>query len=95
MTEAVSAICFPDDDASFAGRVRTLLTDGSLPGEPMRAVVEALLRDSYPLAVVSVRHSFAALDQRRVWYVYRDGGINVGSRDDEAAAEDGSGSITT
>ena len=77
MTEQVRAICFPHDDLVFVDRVRTLIGTDTPPDEPLRATVEAMLRTSYPLAVVSVRQPFAALDRRPTWYVYRDGGIGT------------------
>lgn len=70
----VSAICFPEDDAVFVSQVRQLVraTDADMP---LHAAVEALLRESYPLAVISPRQSMAAVDGAEVWYVFRDGGL--------------------
>ncbi|CAN5685628.1 hypothetical protein BH23CHL8_BH23CHL8_23080 [soil metagenome] len=75
MTEAVRVVCFPHEDHAFVVRVRQLVIAPIALGEPGLAVVEALLRESYPLAVVSQRHPLAALDRGRVWYVFRDGSI--------------------
>ena len=72
VTGPVSAICFPPDDPRFVGHVRDLI---DAPGEPLLAAVQALLRETYPLAVLSPRHPVAALDGRRVWYAIRDGSV--------------------
>jgi hypothetical protein len=68
------AVCFPRDDLRFAERVQTLL-DGSHAEEPFGAAVQALLRETYPLAVISPRHELAALDGARVCYAFRDGSV--------------------
>ena len=68
------AVCFPHDDPGFAERVQSLF-DGSHSEEPFAAAVEALLRDTYPLAVISPRHEIAALDGGQVWYAFRDGAV--------------------
>ena len=72
VNESPLAVCFPRDDAGFAERVR-IHCDGSNSERPFAAAVQALLRETYPLAVISPRHEFAALDGRRVWYAFRDG----------------------
>ncbi len=55
----------------------------------MDAAIEALLRETYPLAVISPRQAMAAVDGLRIWYVYRDGAYqahqDVGTPDDEAS----------
>ncbi len=71
MHESPLAVCFPRDDGEFAARVRTLL-EGSHPEWPFAAAVQALLRETYPLAVISPRHELATLDGRRVWHAFRD-----------------------
>ena len=71
MNESPLAVCFPRDDGEFVTRVQTLL-DGSRSEWPFAAAVQALLRETYPQAVVSPRHELAALDSARVWYVFRD-----------------------
>ena len=71
MTLAVSAVCFPPDDVAFSGAFSRLVEVH--PGQEFLAAVEALLRESYPLARISARHELAALDGRRVWYCFRDG----------------------
>ena len=63
------AVCFPLDDGGFAARVRTLL-DGSHAEWPFAAAVQALLRETYPLAVISPRHQPAGT---RAWFAFRDG----------------------
>lgn len=72
MNESPRAICIPRNDPGFAERVRSLL-DGSHSEEPVAAAVQALLRETYPLALISPRHRLAALDGARVWYAFRDG----------------------
>lgn len=72
MNELPLAVCFPRDDQRFAERVQ-ILFDGSDPARPFAAAVQALLRETYPLAVISPRHELAALDGGRVWYAFRDG----------------------
>ena len=72
MTGQVRAVCFPHDDDVFVAHVEQLI---DVLGEPMTAAVEALLREQYPLAVVSPRHQVASVDGGRVWYVFRDGAI--------------------
>jgi len=73
-TEGVRTVCFPHDDALFASSVQDLI-EASRPDEPLQAAVQALLRKSYPMAVVSPRHALAALDGDRVWYAFRDGSL--------------------
>jgi hypothetical protein len=68
------AMCFPRDDETFASRVQTCL-DGSIGNEPFQAAIQALLRETYPLAVVAPRHDLAALDGAQVWYAFRDGSM--------------------
>lgn len=75
------AVCFPRDDPRFAERVQTLL-DGSTSEGPFEAAVQALLREIYPLAVISPRHELAALDGARVWYAFRDGSMVPASDED-------------
>lgn len=75
MTEAVRVVCFPHEDQAFFVRVQQLVMAPIALGGPGLAVVEALLRESYPLAVVSQRHPLAALDRGRVLYAFRDGSI--------------------
>jgi hypothetical protein len=71
MNDTPLAVCFPRDDREFAARVRTLL--GGSPAEwPFAAAVQALLRETYPLDVISPRHELAALDGAQVWYSFRD-----------------------
>ena len=74
MTEKTHALCFPRDDARFAERVQGLV-DVVGPHGPIAAAVQALLREVYPLAVVSPRHDLAAIDARWVWYAFRDGSL--------------------
>jgi hypothetical protein len=74
MNELSLAVCFPHDDRGFAERVQSLF-DGSDPERPFAAAVQALLRETYPLAVISPRHGLAALDGGRVWYAFRDGSV--------------------
>lgn len=62
----------PARDPGFAERVQTLL-DGSHSEGPFAAAVQALLRETYPLAVISPRHELVAIDGGRVWYAFRDG----------------------
>jgi hypothetical protein len=74
MQELPLAVCFPRDDSAFAERIQTLL--GSPHSErPFEAAVQALLRETYPLAVISPRHEFAGLDGGWVWYAFRDGSV--------------------
>jgi len=72
MNELPLAVCFPHDDPAFAERVQVLF-DGGRSEQPFVAAIQALLRETYPLAVISPRHELAALDRGRVWYVFRDG----------------------
>jgi hypothetical protein len=71
MNDTPLAVCFPCDDREFAARVQTLL-GGSHPEWPFAAVVQALLRETYPLTVICPRHELAAVDGRRVWHAFRD-----------------------
>ena len=68
MNESPLAVCFPRDDAEFAAGVQTL-REGSRCEWPFAAAVQALLRETYPLAVISPRHEPAGV---RVWYAFRD-----------------------
>ena len=68
------AVCFPRDDKAFAAHVQACL-DGSIGNEPFRAAVQALLRETYPLAVVAPRHHLAAIDGAQLWYAFRDGSM--------------------
>ena len=72
VNEVPRAVCFPRDDREFAERVQ-MLFEGSHPERPFAAAVQALLRETYPLAVISPRHELAALDGRKMWYAFRDG----------------------
>ena len=74
MTEMPRPVCFPHDDPAFAEQVHRCL-DGCQGDGPFPAAVQALLRETYPLAVISPRHELAAGDGRRVWYAFRDGSI--------------------
>ena len=74
MADVVRAVCFPRDDAAFVARVQQLIHPPAAE-EPLLAAVEALLRETYPLARVSPRDPGAALDGKRVWYVFRDGTV--------------------
>ena len=67
-------VCFPRDDETFASYVQTCL-DGSNGEGPFPAAIQALLRETYPLAVVAARHDLAALDGAQVWYAFRDGSM--------------------
>jgi|GEM_PF-2452534 len=88
MTLAVSAVCFPPDDVAFAGVVERLVE--AVAGEEVTAAVEAVLRESYPLARIAARHELAALDGRRVWYCFRDGvARSVPASEPEKASADG------
>lgn len=87
MAESVSAVCFPRDDQQFARSVHVLVVLG---GEPVMAAVQALLREAYPLAVVSARHPLASFDGRRVWYAFRDGRMVATPVDTAGAPGDGS-----
>jgi hypothetical protein len=49
-------------------------TDAVAPSaRPFAAAVQALLRETYPLALISPRHELAALDGAQLWYAFRDG----------------------
>jgi hypothetical protein len=72
MSEVPRAVCFPRDDPLFAERVESLLDDAHGEG-PFPAAVQALLRESYPQAVVRPRHELAAFGREGLWYVFRDG----------------------
>ncbi len=74
MAVVVTPVCFPEDDVVFVGQVRRLVRSTAADGA-LHAAVEALLRESYPLAVISPRQSMAAVDGTEVWYVFRDGGL--------------------
>jgi len=67
-------VCFPRDDETFAIYVQTCL-DGSNGEGPFPAAIQALLRETYPLAVIATRHYLAALDGAQVWYAFRDGAM--------------------
>ena len=62
-------VCFPRDDGGFATRVQ-MLFDDTHSEWPFAATVQVLLRDTYPLAVISPRHEPAGT---RVWFAFRDG----------------------
>jgi hypothetical protein len=72
VSELPLAVCFPRDDAGFAERVQRLF-EGPYSEPPLLAAVQALLRESYPLAVISPRHELAAFDGGLVWYAFRYG----------------------
>ncbi len=71
MPDGTRVLCFPRDDHSFVVQVERLVRES--PEEPIEAAVQAMLRGTYPLVVISRRQAMAAVDGRRVWYVYRDG----------------------
>ena len=66
------AVCFPRDDPAFADHVQGLFA-GSHADRPFAAAVQALLRETYPQAVISPRHELADHDGGPVCYVFRDG----------------------
>ncbi len=70
-------LCFPPDDAVFAGLAREHMADAERL-EPDR--LEAALRDVYPRAVVRARHELASL-RGGAWYAYRDGRLSPFSGD--------------
>jgi hypothetical protein len=72
VSETPRAVCFPRDDPLFAERVENLLDDAHAEG-PFPAAVQALLRESYPQAVIRPRHDLAAFGGEGRWYVFRDG----------------------
>ena len=72
MADEVRALCFPRDDDAFASHVQRLV-EAAPQDEPVWAAVEALLRKTYPMALISPRLGMATLDRVVVWYVYRDG----------------------
>jgi hypothetical protein len=71
VNERPLAACFPRDDRAFAEHVRYIFDGPHF--EPFAAAIQALLRDTYPLAVISPRHELAALNGALVWYAFRDG----------------------
>lgn len=85
MPEEVRAICFPRDDPEFLVRVEQLIVASA--GDPVQAAMEATLRESYPLAVISPRQRMASTDGQRRWYVYRDGGYTSHEEADAPAGE--------
>ncbi len=89
MTEGVRAICFPHDDDGFCMRVQQLVQGSSSEQSPLYAAVEVMLRETYPLAVISPRQAMASADGRRIWYVYRDGAY-VAHPEADAPVEGGS-----
>jgi hypothetical protein len=74
MSEMPRAVCFPHDDDAFAERVQACL-DGSHGEGPFPAAIQALLRETHPLAVVTPRSELGAIDGARVWYTFRDGSV--------------------
>ena len=48
-------------------------TDAGAFGRRTGSQTCEVLRETYPLAVISPRHELAAVDGRRVWYAFRDG----------------------
>lgn len=74
MSQIPLILCFPHDDHEFVERVHTLV-DGSDPEAPLAAAVQALLRETHPLAIITPRHQLALLAEERVWYAFRDGSV--------------------
>ena len=72
MADEVLTVCFPHEDDAFASHVQRLV-EAAPREEPVWAAVEALLRDTYPMALISPRLGMATLGRVVVWYVYRDG----------------------
>ena len=72
MADEVHTVCFPREDDIFAGHVQRLV-EAAPQDEPVWAAVEALLRETYPMALISPRLGMATVDRVAVWYVYRDG----------------------
>ncbi|MEO6350424.1 MAG: hypothetical protein ABIP53_07215 [Candidatus Limnocylindrales bacterium] len=52
-----------------------MLLDDSHAERSLAATVQALLRETYPLAVIRIRDEFAAFDRGTVWYAFRDGSV--------------------
>lgn len=74
VSEMPQVECFPPDDHGFAERVGVLIA-GPSPDGPFAAGIQALLRETYPLARISPRHELGSLDVRLVWYAFRDGSV--------------------
>jgi hypothetical protein len=74
LTQTVRAFCFPNDDVAFVRLVHEAV-GWHADREPFDAAVEAMLRETYPLVVVSARAPMAAVDGRTVVYVFRDGRV--------------------
>jgi hypothetical protein len=66
-----SARCFPRDDREFAREVEShLASDGAAPTpDALRTILGA----KYPHIRIVERSTLATIDDRPVWYVYRDG----------------------
>lgn len=74
MTEPVSTLGFPEEDIEFARHVGDLVQTAPVAGF-VEAAVEAMLRETYALAVISRRAAIAAVDAKDVWYFFRDGSV--------------------
>jgi hypothetical protein len=74
LSEMPLLVCFPRDDPRFVERAQALL-DGSHAEGPFASTVQALLRETYPLAVVRPRHALAGLGGGTLWYAFRDGSV--------------------
>lgn len=70
----VRAICFPYDDSAFVGRAHEAVQSVE-SDEPLEAAIQALLRTTYPLAVVKQRLSIADIEGATVLYIFRDGRV--------------------
>jgi hypothetical protein len=89
MPDLVRAVCFPREDDAFATRVHRLvegsadrMVDAPADGDAIHAVVEAILRQTYPMAIISPRIGMASADGAVVWYVFRDGTFLAAPRSD-------------
>lgn len=75
LTQAIRAICFPQEDSVFSHYVDNLVQSVADEHGPIDAAIQSLLRVTYPLAVVSARRRVASFDDGYLVYVMRDGAV--------------------
>jgi len=76
--------CVPSTDAAFvSAAVEALATlDGQRDAGQIERMLCGLLIDRYPRVDVHRQTEFARVFEQDVWYAYRDGRPELGSRDD-------------
>ena len=72
----VMLMCFPASDATFSDLAHRALAD--VGERPTLDAVAAILRRTYPLAILRIQESTATIGFGVRWYAFRDGRVAAG-----------------